>query len=161
MRVSAGLAAIAGAFISVLLVWFVTLLIQPDPPGALLILSVLVAPLGFILFGIASIRTGVPSCTYRPPRAGDFCDASGSILLVYVATAMTLPTGPRLPSALSCFGGEDTTLHGYSDRGFASSAVPTLARVGQYVENEWFHIFDDKYDQYTRRIPIIFANMTI
>lgn len=64
-RISAVLVAVAGVAISVLLVWLVTvtLLGQPDPPGVLLILSLLVVVLGFILFGIASVQTGVPSRT--------------------------------------------------------------------------------------------------
>lgn len=64
-RVSAGLVAVAGIGIFVLLAWFVTvtLLNQPDPPFILLLLAILLVVLGFILFGIASLRTSIPSRT--------------------------------------------------------------------------------------------------
>jgi ABC-type polysaccharide/polyol phosphate export permease len=68
--------ATAGAAISLLLLWFisVTILNQPDPPFALLVLGILGVALGFVLFGIAGVRTGVPSRTV------------GSLLLAVVAT---------------------------------------------------------------------------
>jgi len=78
-RVSGAIVAIAGAAISLLLIWFisVTILNQPDPPFALLILSILGIALGFVLFGIAGVRTGVPSRTV------------GFLLLAVVATIIT------------------------------------------------------------------------
>lgn len=74
-RVASGIVAIAGATISVSLFWFVsvTILNQPDPPFALLVLSILGVALGFVLFGVAGVRTGVPSRTV------------GSLLLAVVA----------------------------------------------------------------------------
>jgi len=75
-RASGGVVATAGAAISLLLLWFisVTILNQPDPPFALLVLGILGVALGFVLFGIAGVRTGVPSRTV------------GSLLLAVVAT---------------------------------------------------------------------------
>jgi hypothetical protein len=85
-RVSAGLVALAGVGISVLLVWFitVTLLNQPDPPGVLLILSILVAALGIIMLGIASVRTGVPSRAVGLLVLAIPATLVGGLLLVYV-----------------------------------------------------------------------------
>lgn len=85
-RTSAALVAVAGIAIFVTLVWFitVTLLNRPDPPGALLILSILVAALGFILFGIAAIRTDVPSRTVGVLVLGLPATIVGSVFLVFV-----------------------------------------------------------------------------
>ena len=75
-RVSGGVVALAGTVIALLLLWFVavTILNRPDPPFALLILGILGAALGFVLFGLAVVRTGVPS------------RAVGALLLAVVAT---------------------------------------------------------------------------
>lgn len=99
-RISAGLAVLAGIAISVLLVGFVTvtLLNQPDPPGALLILSILVAVLGFILFGIASVRTGVPSRTVGLLVLAIPATLVGAFSSCMSATAVIPPTGHRPPS---------------------------------------------------------------
>jgi len=75
-RVSGGVVGVAGAAVLSLLLWFVAATIsnQPDPPFVLLILGILGVALGFVLFGIAGVRTGVPSRTV------------GLLLLAVVAT---------------------------------------------------------------------------
>jgi hypothetical protein len=85
-RISAGLVVVAGAATVVLLVWFVTvtLLNRPDPPGVLLILSILVAALGLLLFGIAGVRTGVPSRAVGLLVLAIPVTLVGGLLLVYV-----------------------------------------------------------------------------
>lgn len=62
-RVGAGVIAVAGIVIPILLAWLVVgaLLNQPGPAAPLGILFFVVVALGFILFGISSIWTGVPS----------------------------------------------------------------------------------------------------
>lgn len=64
-RASGAVVAGAGGLLSLSLLWFiaVTLLNRPDPPFALLVLGILGVALGFVLFGFAGIRTGVPSRT--------------------------------------------------------------------------------------------------
>lgn len=85
-RVSAGIVTIAGIAIVVILVWFitVTLLNRPDPPGAVLILSLLVAALGFILFGTAAIRTDVPSRLVGVLVLGIPATIVGGVFLAFV-----------------------------------------------------------------------------
>lgn len=75
-RVGGGIIALVGVAIPLLLMWFIAanILNQPDPPFALLILTILGVALGFVLFGIAGVRTGVPSRTV------------GFLLLTVVAT---------------------------------------------------------------------------
>lgn len=62
-RLSAGVIAVAGIAWPILLAWVVvaTLLNLPGPPVFSGIMMFVVLALGFILFGIASVRTGVPS----------------------------------------------------------------------------------------------------
>lgn len=83
--VSAALLGIAGVAITVILVWFVvvTLLNRPDPPGALLFLGIFVAAVGFILIGIASIRSGIPSGTVGLLVLAIPATLIGSIILVF------------------------------------------------------------------------------
>jgi hypothetical protein len=104
-RVSAGLVAVAGVAIGVILVWFVTvtLLNRPDPPGALLILSLLVAALGFILFGIAAVRTDVPSRTDGVLVLGLPATIVGGVFLAFVVYGGDSPdwTSPAIGLAMS------------------------------------------------------------
>lgn len=64
-RVSAGVVAVAATGLTALLVWasLTALLNRPMPPGMLLLLSLVLIVLGFLLFTVASLRTGVPSRT--------------------------------------------------------------------------------------------------
>lgn len=106
-RISAGLVAVAGIALVVLLAWFVTvtLLNQSDPPGALLILSLLVAVMGFLLFGIASVRTGVPSRTVGLFMLAIPATLLGGLLLVYVGYGGNSPdwTSPVIGILMSVF----------------------------------------------------------
>lgn len=92
-RVGAGIVGIAGIAISVFLAWFVavTLLNKPDPPGAPFILSLLVATLGILLLGIASIRAGIPSRTVGLLVLAIPATLLGGILLVYVVYGGSSP----------------------------------------------------------------------
>lgn len=104
-RISAGLVAVAGAAISIQLVWFViaTLLNQPDPPGGPLMLSILVAALGFILFGIATLRTGVPSRAVGLLLLAVPAALLGGFLLVFVIYGGNSPdwTSPAIGIVMS------------------------------------------------------------
>jgi hypothetical protein len=61
--VSLGVIAVAGIVVPIYLVWFVvsTFSNLPGPGAPLGILMFVVVALGFVLFGIASVRAGVPS----------------------------------------------------------------------------------------------------
>lgn len=79
--VSAAAAAVAGVSFLVLFAWVVParLLDQPLPPGVLLVGAVAVMFWGFLLFGVASLWTGVPSRT-----VGMLLLAVVGILLAYL-----------------------------------------------------------------------------
>lgn len=85
VRISATILGFAGVVITTVLVWFVvvTLLNQPDPPGALLFQGIFVAAVGFILFGIISIRSGIPSRTVGLLVLAIPATLIGSIILVF------------------------------------------------------------------------------
>ena len=104
-RVSAGVVAIAGTALSLLLVWFITanILNQPDPPGALLVLSMLGVALSFVLFGVAGVWTGVPSRMIGFLLLGVVATIIGGIVLVYVIFGGNSPdwTSPAIGAGVS------------------------------------------------------------
>lgn len=104
-RISAGIVGIAGAALAVVLVWFVitTVLNQPDPPAALLILSILGVTLGIVCFGILGVWTGIPSRVVGVLLLGIVATLIGGLVLVYVVYGGDSPewTSPAIGVGVS------------------------------------------------------------
>lgn len=106
-RISATLVAVASVAITSFLIWFIidTPLKLHSPPEVLFLLGILVATLGFLLFGIASVKTEVPSRTVGYLVLGIPATLLGGILLVYVGYGGNSPdwTSPAIGVLMAAF----------------------------------------------------------
>lgn len=106
-HVSAGLLVLAGVAITIFLTWFaiVSSFNLHSPPDVFFLASMVVATLGFLLFGIAIVRTAVPSRTIGLLVLGIPATIFGGILLVYVGYGGDSPnwTSPAIGILMATF----------------------------------------------------------